>query len=260
MHDIFMRRGNTGGFMTMKGIRLLVPFVLITILITISGASYAQEGRATFRVFDNDPAVVELSKKIHESGTVFKDKDGDGIYDTVKAQGQELYAKLDTAAAYGVTYVDGKSVVFYPSEDASIPKPGEFGLYGFIHYFDKQGTSLYFAVVVQTLSDKELEGLKRVGAGGKAAPAKKGAAAPLKRVTPYRSDFIDSNGLRVGIPTLLLLPNSRLTYNAEFQKFYKSKNTVMLATNPAAPSRELYIFRKVPNFPDNLLLIHYKWY
>jgi len=120
--------------------------------------------------------------------------------------------------------------------------------------------SLYFAVVVQTISEKELEALQRGATAGKGAPRKKAGGGVGKRITPYRCDYIDSNGLRVGIPTLILIPASKLAYNAEFQKFAKSKNTILLATNPASPGRELYIFRKVPNFSESLLLIHYKWY
>jgi hypothetical protein len=235
----------------MRLIRLTF-FIALVVLIFSSGVTLAQEGRGTFKVFDNDAAVIDLSKKIRESGNVFRDKDGDGIYDTIKMYGKELSCDIDPANAYGVTYQDGKKVVYYPSVSASIPKPGEFLLYGFVHYFDQEGQSLYFAVVVKALTDKEMEALKKTKKDKKS----KGGVPIL----PYSADFFDSNGLRVGVPTLYILPHSALVYNADFQRFNKSKDTILLGTNPAAPNREVFMFRKVPEFTDKLLLIHYRWY
>lgn len=237
--------------MKMKMIRLIFSIAIAVFILSISSAILAQEGRGTFKVFENEPGVVQDSKNIKESGTVFRDKDGDGLYETLKMYGKELSCKLDDANAYGVTYQDGKKVVYYPSVSASIPQPGEFNLYGFIHYFDNEGQSIYFAIVVKALSDKEQEALKKT---------KKGKGKEKAAVLPYSADFIDSNGLRVGIPSLHILPHSMLIYNAEFQKFNKSRDTVLLGTNPASPNREIFIFRKVPEFTDRLLLIHYRWY
>lgn len=228
----------------MKNIRLLIYPAVFMFVLSLGFTAFGQAGHATFKVFDNDPDVIELSKMKKESGSVFSDTDGDGIYDTVTTGDMELTCEIDEANAYGITYLDGKKVVFYPSFDSSIPKPGEYALNGFIHYFDPQGVSIYFAVVLNRLSDLEEEALRKSN----------------KKLVPYRADFLDSNGLRVGIPTLLLLSHSKLIYNADFQKFSKSADTILLANNPQAPDRELYIMRKIPDLKDSLLFIHYKWY
>lgn len=234
----------------MKPIRLIASIFMTILIISVTMTSHAQEGRGTFKVFDNDMAVVDLSKKMKESGSVFKDKDGDGLYDSIEMYGETLSCEMDEANAYGVTYQDGKKVVYYPSMSASIPLPGTYSLYGFLHYFDQEGKSLYFAIIVKALSEKEQEALRKATGNKK----------DKKIVMPYSADFIDSNGLRVGLPSLLILPYSKLIYNADFQKFNKAKSTVLIGTNPSAQNREIFILRKVPEFTDRLLLIHYKWY
>ncbi len=228
----------------MTNIRLLIYPVVFMFVLSFSFAAFGQAGRATFQVFDNEPEVIELSKIKKESESVFSDTDGDGIYDTLTMGDMELTCEIDEANAYGITYLDKKNVVYYPAFDSSIPKPGEYALNGFIHYFDPKGVSIYFAVVLNRLSDIEEEALRKT----------------KKKLVPYRADFIDSNGLRVGIPTLILLSHSKLIYNADFQRFSKSTDTIMLAHNPEATNRELYIMRKIPDLKDSLLLIHYKWY
>lgn len=228
----------------MKSIRLLIYPSVFIIVLSFGFVAFGQAGHATFKVFDNDPDVVELSKIKGESESVFDDTDGDGLYDTVTIGDKVLSCEIDEANAYGITYLDGKKVVFYPSIDSSIPQPGTFSLNGFIHYFDTHGSSLYLAVVLNRLSPKDEEALKKAN----------------KKLVPYQVDFLDSNGLRVGIPTLIMLPHSKLLYNADFQKFSKSTDTILLAHNPTAPDRELYIMRKLPDIKDSLLLIHYKWY
>lgn len=230
----------------MKNIRLLIYPAVFMFILSFSFAAFGQAGKATFQVFDNEPEVVELSKMKKESGSAFSDTDGDGIYDTVKIGDMELTCEIDEANAYGITYLDGKNVVYYPSFDASIPDAGEYALNGFVHYFDPKGMSIYFAVVLNRLSNIEEEALSKAN----------------KKLVPYRADFIDSNGLRVGIPTLILLSHSKLIYNADFQRFSKSTDTILLAHNPEASltNRELYIMRKIPDLKDSLLLIHYKWY
>jgi hypothetical protein len=228
----------------MRRIRLIAYPVVILLVLTFSMTAFGQAGKGNFKVFERDSAVVEQSKKMRESGSVFSDRNGDGIYDAVKIRGEQLKADIDVANAYGVTYLDGKKVVYYPVANATVPTPGNLGLFGFVHYFDNDGMSIYFAVIIYRLSQVEEEALKQSN----------------KKVVPFSADFVDSNGLRVGVPTFLMLPHSKLTYNAEFQKFNKSSETVLLGTSPSAPSRELFIFHKLPENKDSLMLIHYRWY
>ncbi len=228
----------------MRNIRMLIYPAVFIVVVSFSFAAFGQAGHATFKVFDNEPDVIELSKIKKESGSVFSDTDGDGIYDSVTMGEMELTCEIDIANAYGITYLDKKNVVYYPSIDASIPKPGDFALNGFIHYFDPTGSSIYLAVVLNRLTAKDEEALKKAN----------------KKLVPYQADFLDSNGLRVGVPTLIMLPHSKLIYNADYQKFSKSTDTILLAHNPQSPNRELYIMRKLPDVKDSLLLIHYKWY
>ena len=186
----------------MKNIRMLIYPAVFIIVVSFSFAAFGQAGHATFKVFDNDPEVIELSKEKKESDSVFDDTDGDGIYDSITIGDIVLSCEIDVANAYGITYLDGKNVVYYPSIDASIPKAGDFALNGFIHYFDPKGSSIYLAVVLNRLSAKEEEALKKSN----------------KKLVPYQADFLDSNGLRVGIPTLIMLPNSKLIYNAHISQ------------------------------------------
>lgn len=231
----------------MTNFRPLYYLVIALMLLSISMVAIAQEGRATFKVLEQDESVIDISRRTPESGNVFRDRSGDGYYDTVIIKDMELTSEIDKENAYGVTYPDGARVVYYPSADASLPQPDEYKLYGFIHYFAKDNVSLYFAVVLNRMSPADEEAMKR-------------APQDNRSLLPYGVDFIDSNGLRVGVPTFLILPHSRLIYNPDFQRFSRSPETILLGTNPAAPSRELYLFRKLPEQQDNLLLIHYRWY
>ena len=228
----------------MRRIRLIAYPVVILLVLTFSITAFGQAGKGNFKVFERDSAVVEQSKKMHESGSVFSDRNGDGVYDAVKVRGEQLKAEIDVVNAYGVTYLDGKKVVYYPVASPIVPEPGNLGLFGFVHYFDNEGMSIYFAVVIYRLSQNEEEALKQGG----------------KKVVPFSADFVDSNGLRVGVPNFIMLPHSKLTYNAEFQKFNKSAENVLLGTSPSSPNRELFIFQKLPQNKDSLMLIHYRWY
>lgn len=234
----------------MKILRTVVYPGTILLLLSFCLVSLAQEGRTTFKVLEKDTTIIQDSRKIKESGSVFQDQDADGLYDTVFVRETKLSCEIDEMNAYGVQYVDGPSIVFYPSVNNVLPRPGESALVGFVHYFNDKGSSLYFAIVMTRISEKEEEAMKKM-------PSK---ANKKKSILPYQVDFIDSNGLRVGIPSLIMIPHSKLLYNADFQKFNKSTDTVLLGTNPAATNRELYIFMKIPEKLDNLVLIHYRWY
>lgn len=224
--------------------RLIAYPVVILLVLTFSISAFGQAGKGNFKILERDSAVVEQSKKMRESGSVFSDRNGDGIYDAVKIRDEQLKADIDVANAYGASYLDGNKVVYYPISNPTIPTPGNLGLFGFVHYFDNKGLSVYFAVIIYRLSQIEEDALKQSG----------------KKVVPFSADFVDSNGLRVGVPTFLMIPHSKLTYNAEFQKFNKSPETVLLGTSPSAPNRELFIFHKLPDNKDSLMLIHYRWY
>ncbi|MFH1515962.1 MAG: hypothetical protein ABIG42_10945 [bacterium] len=226
----------------MRNIRIIVYPAMFLFAFSFCLPLFGQASQ-TFDAFQTDPDVVKDSRFKPESGGVFSDLDGDGLYDSVKVKDMELTCEIDEENAFGVTYPDGKKIVYYPSMDSSVPMPGEFSLYGFIHLFD-ENSSIYFAVVINRIAPEEEEQLKRTTA----------------KMVPYKAAFIDSNGLRVGIPSLILLPFAKLAYNADFQKFLKSPDTVLLGTNPQARDRELFIFRKIPSTKDALLLIHYKWW
>ena len=143
----------------MRRFRLIAYPLVVIFILALSVTAFGQQGRGNFKVFDREPIVVEQSKKMRESGSVFLDQDGDGLYDSLKVRSQILQADMDIANAYGVTYLDGKKVVYYPVDDLIVPNPGELALFGFVHYFDNEGLSLYFAVVLYRLNLIEEEAL-----------------------------------------------------------------------------------------------------
>ncbi|MEO7995267.1 MAG: hypothetical protein ABI743_12785, partial [bacterium] len=85
-------------------------------------------------------------------------------------------------------------------------------------------------------------------------------AAGTKKASPYKADFIDRAGNRVGTPALLLLNTSAVASNPDFQRWQKANNQVILGYNPIAESRELFIFRKLPQIPDKVMMIFFRWF
>lgn len=91
-------------------------------------------------------------------------------------------------------------------------------------------------------------------------PAEENATAASKKISPYKADFIDRSGNRVGTPAILLLNTSAVASNPDFQRWQKGSNELILGYNPVAESRELFIFRKMPQIPDKVMMIFFRWF
>jgi len=215
--------------------------------------SQGQEGggRRQFQVASTDEAavkeVIARSRARRQPFDAFRDTNADGIYDTVNIpEVGEFFCDINFAEAQGFSYSSTgdstRRVVFYPARDVRIPRDNEFLCFGWVHYFDDRELSNWFACVIYKV------------------PGDENAPATAKKASPYKADFIDRAGNRVGTPALLLLNTSAVASNPDFQRWQKANNEVILGYNPIAENREIFIFRKLPQIPDKVMTIFFRWF
>ncbi|HYE78238.1 MAG TPA: hypothetical protein VEI97_09645 [bacterium] len=232
-----------------------VGLIALLLLAVLAPSAYPQgEGgkKQQFQVAATDEAsrtaVIAKSRARKGQFDAFKDRNGDGIFDQVTIPGVgDLPVDIDLNEAQGFTYATSgdttRRVVFYPAREAKIPRDSEFLCFGFVHYFDDAQLSSWFACVVYKVPDQA-----KVEAQG------------TKKLSPYKADFIDRAGNRVGTPALLLLNTSAIGSNPDFQRWQKADNAIVLGYNPIAENRELFIFRKLPQIPDKVMMIFFRWF
>jgi hypothetical protein len=234
--------------------RIFGSFALAVVLGALCLAPADAQGdrkKNHFQVADSEKSPEVIERSLSRKGRQFdalKDANGDGVYDTVRIPLiGELTAPLDLGEAQGFTYSSlgediTRRVVFYPCDEVKIPADGEFLLYGMVHYFDDKELSSWYACVVYKVQESD-----QPAAGG-------------KKLSPYKVDFIDRAGNRVGTPALLLLNTSAIGSNPDFQRWQKQNEEIVLGYNPIAENRELFIFRKLPQLPDKVMMIFFRWF
>jgi len=236
----------------------VAPWVcaLLLCLMIWPTAAFPQEGNAgggkrQFQVASTDePTVKDVMARSRARKTpfeAFKDSNGDGIPDTVIIpEIGEYFCDIDFAETQGFSYASSgdvtRRVAFYPAREIRIPRDDEFMCFGWVHYFDEKQLSNWFACVIYKI-------------GGEDNPP-----AGTKKTSPYKADFIDRAGNRVGTPALLLLNTSAVASNPDFQRWQKANNEVILGYNPIAENREVFIFRKLPQIPDKVMTVFFRWF
>ena len=215
------------------------PILALAIALLVSGLSLPGRSQGTSPAPPQPAPPAPPPQARKDAFPAFGDQNRDGVFDTVTLPDQpELVADIDPVAATGVTYTSTggalRRVIYYPARTGQLPQDGEYRCLGFVHYFDEEQLSEWFACVVYRL--------------------------PGMAASTYKAEFVDQSGHAVGTPEPVLLNASVLATNPDFQRWQHSTSLSLLGVNPVAETRELFIFRRLPDPSDKVLLIFSRWF
>jgi len=198
-----------------------------------------------FILMGNRGSILESSMKIMASSGDYE-KDANGVFNRMMVGKQSAQVEIDVENAYACSYPDGRRVVFYPIKGVLLPKAGEKQPFGFLHYFDDKGMSIFFHVVV---------GLP----GGKTKQNQSEITDSLAS-SDYQVWFLSPKEESYGFVRSRIFKKSVLADEEAFRKFNSSKRTVLIGTNSLDENKFLFIFLKIPAWEDKIFQIYQWWY
>jgi len=213
----------------------LVDTVLV-INLSLSGAP-TPPGQ-DLEVRKSEPGVVKESLTIHDTWGVFSGPGEGGIFSTVNLKGDSVSGKIDVDKAEGLSFGDGRSLVFYPSTLDALPaSPAEgtnWEIFGFVHYFDKDGkiNTVLAVLLGQVAGDETSNGM--------------------------RVKVVDNAGIEVGIPRYSFFPIRAMKNLSSYPTWEKSGND--FAIGFAENIRNRFYLAKDLGLIDKMLVISYQLY
>ena len=185
-----------------------------------------------------EPDVVQESLKMPDTWNVFSGATDTGIFTNVKLPDGVVSGKVLVEKAQGLSYADGRKIVFYPTALSTLPTPPETGIkwevLGFMHYFDDYGT---------------INGTLSVLLGQMAGDATSMGT---------RVKIVDNTGMEVGRPEMLFFSTRSVKLMASYENWADTGNNFAIGFRDGV-SNVIHIAKDL-GLIDKILIIRYKLY
>jgi hypothetical protein len=185
-----------------------------------------------------EPGLIKESLSRPDTWGVFSGGGEGGVFSTVNLKGESISGDIQVDKAQGLSFGDGRSLVFYPSTLDALPaSPAEginWGLLGFVHYFDKDGKidTMLGVLLGQVAGDETSLGL--------------------------RVKVVDNAGMEVGMPKFSFFPSRAVRNISSYSTWEQSGNDFSLGF--VENIRNRFYLTKDLGLIDKMLVIRYQLY